>query len=111
MSSTNLFRPSRLAAASLGLGIGGFVAIAASLLAGSLLGSDATASPWGTSGGVAFWIAAVMGPAALVTGVIAKIRVYQPAWWTTLGVLLGAITLVIVLVTLVLVLAITSSAG
>ena len=60
----------------------------------------------GTEGGIAFFAGALMSPAALVTGIIAKIRVRPPGWWSTVGILLGAITLVIVLVTLVLILAI-----
>ncbi|MGV8850009.1 MAG: hypothetical protein ACOH16_10735 [Propionibacteriaceae bacterium] len=109
MASNDLFQPSRLAAASLGLGVGGLVAIVAALVTGSLLGATADQSPWGLSGGLAFWAGALMGPAALVTGIIAKIRVRQPGWWSTIGILVGAITLVIVLVTLVLILAITQT--
>ncbi len=109
MASNDLFNPSRLAAASLGLGVGGLVAIVAALVTGSVLGADAAQSSWGLGGGLAFWLGALMGPAALVTGIIAKIRVLQPAWWTTIGILLGAITLVIVLVTLVLIFAITQT--
>lgn len=106
MKTPDLFEPSRLAAASLGLGVGGLLGVVAALVSGSMLGASATGSTWGLAGGIAFWAGAVMGPAALVTGVVAKIRVRPPGWWSTVGILLGAITLVIVLVTLVLILAI-----
>ncbi len=106
MPTNDLFQPSRLAAASLGLGVGGLVAVVAALVTGSLLGGGASTSSWGLSGGIAFFAGALMSPAALVTGIIAKIRVRPPGWWSTVGILLGAITLVIVLVTLVLILAI-----
>lgn len=109
MESNDLFTPSRLAAWSLGLGVGGAVGMTAALLTGTLMGQNA-AGPQALAGGLAFWVAALMGPAALVTGVIAKIRVRPPAWWSTVGILLGAIVLVMVLVTVVLILAITSGA-
>jgi small-conductance mechanosensitive channel len=106
--TNTLFQPSKLAAASLGLGIGALVGILVALLTGSLLGAAAESSPLATGVGVVFWAAALMAPAAFVTGVVAKIRGRQPGWWSTLAILLGAIVLVIVLVTLVYVLAITS---
>lgn len=109
MDSTELFRPSRLAAWSLALGIGGLVGIVAALVTGSMLGENAS-GPSALAGGLAFWAAGLMGPGALVTGVLAKIRLKQPGWWSTVGILLGAIAFVIVLVTLVLVLAITTGA-
>ena len=109
MATNDLFQPSRLAAASLGLGVGGLVAVIATLVTGSVLGENAAASSWGLSGGIAFWAAALMGPAAIVTGIIAKIRVRPPGWWSTIGILLGAVTLVIVLVTIVLLLAIAQT--
>ena len=106
--TNTLFQPSRLAAASLGLGVGALVGILAALLTGSLLGASAESSPLAPGAGLAFWAAALMAPAAIVTGVVAKIRVKQPGWWSTVAVLLGALVLVIVLVTLVFILAITS---
>jgi hypothetical protein len=107
--TTTLFQPSRLAAASFGLGVGALVGILVALLTGSLLGASAQSSPLAPGAGVAFWVAALMAPAAIVTGVVAKIRGKQPGWWSTVAILLGAIVLVIVLVTLVYILAITST--
>ncbi len=106
--STTLFEPSKLAAASFGLGIGGLVGILVALLTGSTLGAGAQSSPLAPGAGVAFWVAALMAPAAIVTGVIAKMRAAQPGWWSTLAILLGALVLVVVLVTLVYILAITT---
>jgi hypothetical protein len=111
VATNDLFRPSRLAAASLGLGIGSLVGIVAALVTGTALGPNATQSFFALGGGIAFWASALMAPAALVTGVIAKIRLYQPGWWSTIGILLGAIVLVIVLVTLVLILALLQTAN
>ncbi|HEY5483888.1 MAG TPA: hypothetical protein VIK31_08760 [Propionibacteriaceae bacterium] len=108
MTST-LFQPSRLAAASLGLGVGALAGILVALLTGSLLGASAASSRLAPGAGVAFWVAGLMAPAAIVTGVIAKIRGKQPGWWSTIAILLGAIVLVIVLVTLVYILAISST--
>ena len=99
--SVTLFQPSKLAAASFGLGIGALAGILVALLTGSFLGAAAQSSSLAPGAGVAFWVAALMSPAAIVTGVIAKIRVTQPGWWSTLAILLGAIVLVIVAVTLV----------
>ena len=107
--TTTLFQPSRLAAASFGLGVGALVGILVALLTGSLLGAAAESSRLAPGAGLAFWAAALMAPAAIVTGVIAKIRLGQPGWWSTVAILLGAIVLVIVLVTLVYILAITST--
>ncbi|HSN10825.1 MAG TPA: hypothetical protein VLS51_01780 [Propionibacteriaceae bacterium] len=107
--STRLFEPSRLAAASLGLGVGALVGMSIALVTGAMLGSGASTSTLSPGAGIGFWIAALMSPAAIVTGVVAKIRVKQPGWWSTLAILLGAIVLVVVLVTLVYVLAIVST--
>jgi len=107
--SNTLFQPSKLAAASLGLGIGALVGILVSLLTGAFLGSAAASSSLAPGAGVAFWAAALMSPAALVTGVIAKIRALQPGWWSTAAILLGAVVLVIVAVTLVYILAVVST--
>jgi hypothetical protein len=107
--TTTLFQPSRLAAASLGLGVGALAGILVALLTGSLLGASAESSRLAPGAGLAFWAAAFMAPAAIVTGVIAKIRLGRPGWWSTVAILLGAIVLVIVLVTLVFILAITST--
>lgn len=104
-----LYQSSRLAAASFGLGIGALAGILVALLTGSLLGAAAESSPLAPGAGVAFWVAALMAPAAIVTGVIAKMRGRQPGWWSTLAILFGAIVLVIVLVTLVFILAISST--
>ncbi len=106
--SNTLFEPSKLAAASLGLGIGGLVGILVALLTGSMLGAAAQSSALAPGAGVAFWVAALMAPAAIVTGVVAKMRATQPGWWSTLAILLGALVLVVVLVTLVYILAITT---
>ena len=107
--TNTLFQPSKLAAASFGLGIGASVGILVALLTGAFLGAAAESSSIATGAGLAFWAAALMAPAAFVTGVVAKIRGRQPGWWSTLAILLGAIVLVIVLVTLVYILAITST--
>jgi len=106
--TNTLFEPSKLAAASFGLGVGALVGILVALLTGSLLGASAASSPLAPGAGVAFWAAGLMAPSALVTGVIAKIRGRQPGWWSTAAILLGAIVLVVVVVTLVYALAITS---
>lgn len=106
--SNTLFQPSRLAAASFGLGIGALVAILVTLVTGSALGAAAASSRLAPGAGVAFWAAMLMSPAAVVTGILAKMRLKQPGWWSTLAILLGALVLVIVLVTLVYLLAITS---
>ena len=105
--TTTLFQSSRLAAASFGLGIGALVGIGVALVTGAMLGAEA--SPLAPGAGLAFWAAALMAPSAIVTGVVAKIRLKQPGWWSTLGILLGAAVLVIVLVTLVFILAIVST--
>ncbi|HET7724143.1 MAG TPA: hypothetical protein VFK68_05860 [Propionibacteriaceae bacterium] len=106
--TTRLFEPSRLAAASFGLGIGALVGIGIAVITGAMLGGGAQSSSLSPGAGVAFWVAALMAPAAIVTGVIAKIRQKQPGWWSTLAILLGATVLVIVLVTLVFILAMVS---
>ena len=106
--TNTLFQPSKLAAASLGLGVAALVGILVALLTGSLLGPSAASSPLAPGAGVAFWVAGLMAPAAIVTGVISKARGRQPGWWSTAAILLGAIVLVVVVVTLVYVLAITS---
>ncbi len=107
--TTTLFQPSRLAAASFGLGLGALVGISVALVTGATLGAGAQASRLAPGAGLAFWAAALMAPAAIVTAVMAKIRLAQPGWWSTLAILLGAVVLVIVLVTLVYVLAIVST--
>jgi hypothetical protein len=106
--SNPLFQPSKLAATSFGLGLGGLVGILVALVTGSLLGAAAESSRFAPGAGLAFWMAAVMAPAAIVTGIMAKARLGQPGWWSTVAILLGAVVLVIVLVTLVLILAITT---
>lgn len=108
MTST-LFRSSRLAASSLGLGIASLIGLLIALLTGSALGASAASSPLAPSAAVAFWVAALMAPAAIVTGVIAKARGGQPGWWSTVAILVGAIVLVVVLVTLVYILAIATT--
>jgi hypothetical protein len=107
--TSTLFQPSKLAAASFGLGIGALIGILVALLTGAALGAAAQSSSFAAGAGVAFWAASLMAPAAIVTGVIAKMRGRQPGWWSTLAILLGAIVLVIVLVTLVYILAIAST--
>jgi hypothetical protein len=107
--NSRLFEPSRLAAASFGLCLGALVGISIALVTGSMLGAGAQSSPLAPGAGIAFWAAALMSPAAIVTGVLAKIRVKQPGWWSTLAILLGASVLVIVLVTLVFILAAVST--
>lgn len=107
--TTTLFQPSRLAAASFGLGIGALVGIGVALVTGATLGAGAQASPLAPGAAVAFWVAALMAPSAIVTGVVAKVRLKQPGWWSTLAILLGATVLVIVLVTLVYILAMVST--
>jgi hypothetical protein len=107
--TSTLFQPSKLAAASLGLGIGAMIGILISLLTGAALGAAAQSSSLAPGAAVAFWVAVLMAPAAIVTGTIAKMRGRQPGWWATLAILLGALVLVVVLVTLVYILAIAST--
>jgi small-conductance mechanosensitive channel len=107
--SNTLFQPSKLAAASFGLGLGALVGILVALLTGSLLGAAAESSRLGPGAGVAFWVAALMAPAAIITGIVAKARATQPGWWSTVAIVVGALVLVVVLVTLVFILAITST--
>ncbi len=107
--TATLFQPSKLAAASFGLGIGAFIGILVALLTGSQLGAAAESSKFALGAGLAFWGATLMAPAAIVTGIVAKIRGGQPGWWSTLAILLGALVFVVVLVTLVFILAITST--
>lgn len=107
--SNTLFQPSRLAAASLGLAIAGFVGLLVILLTGSALGSSAQSSNLAPGAAVGFFAAAIMSPAALVTGLVAKLRAKQPGWWSTVAILLGAGVFVIVLVTFVYILAKTTT--
>jgi len=107
--SNTLFQPSKLAAASFGLGIGGFVGILVALLTGSFLGSAVQSSSLAPGAAAGFWLAAVMSPAAIVTGIVAKMRATQPGWWSTLAILLGALVLVVVVVTFVYILALAST--
>ena len=67
-----MFQPSKLAAASFGLGIGGFVGILVALLTGSFLGAAVQSSSLAPGAAAGFWLAAVMSPAAIVTGIVAK---------------------------------------
>ena len=100
-----MFQPSKLAAASFGLGIGGFIGILVILLTGSALGASAQSSNLAPGAAAAFFAAALMSPAALVTGLVAKLRAKQPGWWSTVAILLGAGVFVIVIVTFVYILA------
>ena len=107
--SNTLFEPSRLAAASLGLGFAGLIGILVSLVTGSALGAAAQSSHFAPGAAAAFYAAALMAPAAVVTGVVAKLRAKQPGWWSTVAILLGAGVLVIVIVTFVYIRAKTST--
>lgn len=99
--TSKLFEQSRLAAVSLGLGIGALAGILAALLTGALLGANAASSKYAPGAGIAFWAAAVMSLGAVVTGVITKMRGGRPGWWATAAILLGAVVLTIVVMTFV----------
>jgi hypothetical protein len=103
--SNTLFQPSKLAAASFGLGVAGLVGILVILVTGSALGASAQSSSLAPGAATAFYAAALMSPAAIVTGFVAKLRGKQPGWWSTAAILLGAAVFVIVVVTFVYILA------
>jgi hypothetical protein len=107
--SNTLFQPSKLAAASFGLGIAGFLGLLVSLVTGAALGAAAQSSNFAPGAAAGFFAAAVMGPAAVVTGLVAKMRGKQPGWWSTVAILLGAGVFVLVVVTFVYILAVTST--
>lgn len=103
-----MFQPSKLAAASFGLGIASLIGLLVILVTGSALGASAQSSNLAPGAAAGFFAAALMSPAAIVTGFIAKMRAKQPGWWSTVAILLGAAVLVIVIVTFVYILAKTT---
>jgi hypothetical protein len=107
--SNTLFQPSKLAAASFGLGIAGLVGLVSILLTGASLGASAQSSNLAPGAAAGFFAAALMSPAAIVTGFVAKMRAKQPGWWSTVAILLGAGVFVIVIVTFVYILAKTTT--
>ncbi len=103
----DVFRTSRLAAASFGLALGALIGLVVSLYVGANIATQRPNDPLVVGAGLGFWAAALMGPAALVTGIVAKVRQHRPGWWSTIGVLIGGITVIVVGFTLLLARALT----